>query len=211
MKMRRILVRSDFQPAIISLSLFARRSREIVLRLLLLTIFISMSANVLRSKGSSVECFEPTTAGLTHVFSCSIASRVELLRSFNSFPSNPRLRAVQTSAQASPSSAQSVSLVIDSCVCLISQQSTNTGNVERPTLIIVRITLKESKAALAGVTLQISFAIFDTLMATLSEEMIESVRFCRGASGSMSSESREESREEENTLQQAGCVGEPEP
>jgi len=43
-------------------------------------------------------------AGVTHVVSCLIASHTELLRSFNLFPSSPRSRAVQTSAQASPSS-----------------------------------------------------------------------------------------------------------
>lgn len=41
---------------------------------------------------------------VTHVVSCLIASRTELLTSSSLFPLNPRSRAVQTSAQASPSS-----------------------------------------------------------------------------------------------------------
>ena len=72
-----------------------------------------------------MDCSEPYTVGLTHVARCLIASFTESLRSFNSFPFNPRLRAVQTSAQANPRSTQSASLVIDSCTLSISLQSTN--------------------------------------------------------------------------------------
>ena len=42
--------------------------------------------------------------GLTHVVSCSIASRTGWLRSYNSFPPIPRCRALHTFAQVSPSS-----------------------------------------------------------------------------------------------------------
>ena len=41
--------------------------------------------------------------GPAHVFSCSIAPRVEWVSSSNRLPFNPRSRAVQTSAQESPS------------------------------------------------------------------------------------------------------------
>ena len=47
----------------------------------------------------------------THVVSRLIASRTELLRSSNLFPFSPWSRAVQTSAQTSPSSTQSARLI----------------------------------------------------------------------------------------------------
>jgi hypothetical protein len=124
---------------------------------------------------------EPTTVGFTHVVNWLTASHTESLRSFNNFPFNPRLSAVQTSAQARPSSTQSSSLVIESCMLPISLHPTNTNNVERFTLIIVRITLKEPKTGLAGVILQNSFARFDASMAAFSEERTISRRFCRWA------------------------------
>jgi hypothetical protein len=74
---------------------------------------------------------EPTTVGFTHVVNWLIASHTESLRSFNNFPFNPRLSAVQTSAQARPSSTQSSSLVIDSCIRYISLQPINTCDAER--------------------------------------------------------------------------------
>jgi hypothetical protein len=54
----------------------------------------------------------------------------ELLRSLDNFPFNPQLRAVRVLAQISPSSTQSASLVIDSCIYSISLRSTEAGNVE---------------------------------------------------------------------------------
>ena len=49
-------------------------------------------------------------ADVTHVVSRLISSRTELLRSLNLFPFSPWSRAVQTSAQASPSLTQSARL-----------------------------------------------------------------------------------------------------
>ena len=50
-------------------------------------------------------CFKKVhVTGATHVVNCLIASHAELLKLFNLFPFRPRSRAVQTSAQASPSS-----------------------------------------------------------------------------------------------------------
>ena len=126
LKTRRILLRSDFHPAIISLSLFAWKSREAAFCLPFLMIFLCISAKVLQSRASSMEGSELTSAGLTHVVSCLIASLTGSLRSFNNLPFNPRLRAVQTSAHASPSSTQSASFIIDSCARSISLRSVNT-------------------------------------------------------------------------------------
>jgi len=50
-------------------------------------------------------------ADATHVVSRLIAPRTELLRSLNLFSFSPWSRAVQTSAQASPSSTQSARLI----------------------------------------------------------------------------------------------------
>ena len=50
-------------------------------------------------------------ADITHVASWLIASRTELLRSSNLFPFSSWSRAVQMSAQASPSSTQSARLI----------------------------------------------------------------------------------------------------
>jgi len=50
-------------------------------------------------------------ADVAHFVSRLIASRTELSRSFNLFPFSPWSRAVQTSAQASPSSTQSSRLI----------------------------------------------------------------------------------------------------
>jgi len=50
LKAWRILVRSNLQAATVFSSLFARRSRDIVLRFPRLTIFAWISATVLRSK-----------------------------------------------------------------------------------------------------------------------------------------------------------------
>ena len=47
----------------------------------------------------------------------------------------------------------------------------------------MRITLREPKIDLAGVILHNSFARFDALMATFSEERAKSRRFCHRASG----------------------------
>jgi hypothetical protein len=127
LKTRRILPRSDFQVAMVSLSFFACKSRETAFRFPNLMIFPWISASVLPPRASSMNQAEPTTAGLTHAVNWLIAPHTELLRSFNNFPFNPRLRAVQTSAQASPSSTQSSSLVIDSCIYSISTRSTQTA------------------------------------------------------------------------------------
>jgi hypothetical protein len=126
LKTRRILLRSNFQPAIVSLSLFAWKRRETAFCLPFLMSFLWISVNVLQSRPSSVASSEPTSAGLTHAVSCLIASLTGSLRSFNNLPFNPRLRAVQTSAHASPSSIQSASFIIDSCARSISMQSINT-------------------------------------------------------------------------------------
>ena len=177
--MRRILLRSNFQLAIVSLSFFARRSRETGFRLPLLVIFTSISVSMLRPGVSSVEWSELITVGLTHVVSCLTASLTESLMLSDCFPFNSRPRAIQTSAQTFPSSTQSALLIDESCTIYISLRSFNTDSVERPTLIIVRIRLKELKTALAGVMLQASFATFDTSMAALSEERAAPRRFCR--------------------------------
>ena len=54
LKTWRILPSSNFQPAIVSLSFFARRSRETTFRLLCLLTFLWISPTVLRSRESSV-------------------------------------------------------------------------------------------------------------------------------------------------------------
>jgi hypothetical protein len=128
LKTRRILLRSDFQPMIVSLSFFAWRSRETTFCLPFLMISLWISANVLRPRASLARFSGLTAADLTYDVSCLIASHTGSLRSFNIFPSNPRLRAVQTSVQASPSSTQSSSFVIDSCMLPISLRSINVGD-----------------------------------------------------------------------------------
>ena len=133
LKTRRILLRSDFQPAIISLSLFAWKSRETAFCLPFLMSFLWIPANMLQSRASSVGGSEPASASSTHVVSCLMASFTGSLRSFNNFPFNPRLRAVQTSAHASPSSKQSASFVVDSCTLSISVKS-NQHNAGRNVL-----------------------------------------------------------------------------
>ena len=117
---------SDFHPAIVSLSLFAWKRREIAFCFPFLMSFLWISAKVLRLRPSSVASSELTSVGLTHVVSCVIASLTGSLRSFNILPFKPRLRAVQTSAHASPSSIQSASFNIDSCTRSISLRSANT-------------------------------------------------------------------------------------
>jgi hypothetical protein len=54
LKTRRILLRSDFQVAITSLSFFACKSRETTFRLPFLTIPLWISANLLRPRASLV-------------------------------------------------------------------------------------------------------------------------------------------------------------
>ena len=49
------------------------------------------------------EVIKACTIVSTHVVNWVIASHTEMVRSFNSLPFNPRLRAVQTLAQTSPS------------------------------------------------------------------------------------------------------------
>jgi hypothetical protein len=76
---------------------FAWKGREAAFCLPFLMIPLWIPANVLRSTVSSVERSELITIDFTHIVSCSIAWFTESLRSFDSFPFNPRLRAVQTS------------------------------------------------------------------------------------------------------------------
>ena len=111
-------------------------------------------------------------ADVTHVVSWLIASYTELLRSFNFFPSvrGPgRYRHLHKPAQVrhSPpgwtSRPESISVY---------NRSTNTRR--KLTLITVRITLTVPKTALAGVTLDASFARFKASMATFNAEMVPS-------------------------------------
>jgi len=105
LKILRILTRSNFQAAILSLSFFACRCREITFRFRRSMIFVSISATALGSDRNIFnEILKVCVAKVTHVFSCLIAWRTDLLRSFNLFPSSPRPRTAQTSAQVSPSS-----------------------------------------------------------------------------------------------------------
>lgn len=86
--------------------------------------------DAVRSRVPSTKCSELTTTGLTHVVSCLTTSHTELLSSLDNFAFSPRLRAVRVLARISPSSTQSASSVIDSCIYSISLRSTEAGNVE---------------------------------------------------------------------------------
>jgi len=52
---RRILLRSDLQPAIVSLSLVAWKNRESTFRLLCLMVFLWISATILESVSSTMQ------------------------------------------------------------------------------------------------------------------------------------------------------------
>jgi hypothetical protein len=177
LKTRRILLRSHFHAASVPLSIFAWKSREIEFRFPCLMIFVWISANVLWSRVSLVECSEPTTTGLTHVVSCLIASHAESLRSFNNQP--PAEGSADVGAGQPEFDA--VLLIGHRLLCTFHWSLTNQHIRHRgkPTFIIVRITLKEPKTGLAGVILQNSLARSETSMATFSEERMISRRFCR--------------------------------
>ena len=108
-------------------------------------------------------------ADITHVASWLIASRTELLRSSNLFPFSSWSRAVQMSAQASPSSTQSARLINLSWVHSDYNRSTKTGR--KLTLIVARMMLTVPKRALACATPEESFARFKVSMAVFNSEI----------------------------------------
>ena len=112
LKTLRTLTRSRVQVATLSLSPFVRQNREDTFHLPSLT-FFWIPITILRLYRFVSELVRVGIGcAVAHLVNSSIAVSTERLSSSDRLPFNPRLRAMHTSAQESPSNTQSSSLAI---------------------------------------------------------------------------------------------------
>ena len=177
LKTWRILWRSNFQAAIVSLSFFACTSRETAFRPLRLMIFLCIPATVLRTGTSSVN--HQNCVSLVDPRRQLIYRLVHRLTEIIEFLSiHPPVEGSADIGAAQPEF--DVILFVDHRILDTCKSGVHHRRIGRKrTLTIVRRTLTEPKAAFAGVIPAISFARFRDSMATFNEERAPSRPFGR--------------------------------
>jgi len=182
LKTSRILVRSDFQAVIFSLSFFAWRCRETTFRLPCLTIPVWIAATALRSERKYRELVTQSVhrnwfSPRRQLLDCLAHGVIEVVQPLPTQRGRCRRQRRPAQVRRNPSGLPSRPRCISDC-----NRSTNT---RRLTLIIARITLTEPKTAFAGVILESSFARFKASMAASNTEIAPSRPLGRRSSTSI--------------------------
>ena len=172
LKTWRILLRSSLQVAIVSLSFFAWKSREAAFRLPRLTMFFWISATVLPLRAWSERTAQRMRRWLNSRSQLSNPLEHWLTEFIRPSPVHSPVEGPTNVGAGQPE----IDIVhfVDHRVLYTSACGEPTRTRGKPTLTIVRITLTEPRAALAGVMLNTSFAIFMASIAAIKEERVVS-------------------------------------